>query len=67
MSTSVRVILCAFAVLMGLSGIASPSSRPHSKWLDLPIDRLMEMADKDFADGGSKDTALMCYTIVANR
>ena len=67
MSTSVRVILCAFAVLMGLSGIASPSSWPHSKWLDLPIDRLMEMADKDFADGGSKDTALMCYTIVANR
>ena len=67
MSTSVRVILCFLAVLMGLPSVALPSSREHSKWLDMPLERLIDMADKDFADGGSKDTALMCYTIVANR
>ena len=52
---------------MGLPGLALPALREHSKWLDLPLERLIAMADKDFADGGSKDTALMCYTIVANR
>ena len=67
MSTSVRAIVCFLAVMMGLPGIALPTSREHSKWLDLPLERLIDMADKDFADGNKKDTALMCYTIVANR
>ena len=67
MSTIVRAIVCFLAVLMGLPGLALPALREHSKWLDLPLERLIGMADKDFADGGSKDTALMCYTIVANR
>ena len=53
--------------MVGLSSLALPALREHSKWLDLPLERLIDMADKDFADGGSKDTALMCYTIVANR
>lgn len=57
-----------FLVLMtGVPGIALASSREHRKLLDLPIERLLNMADKDFTDGGSKDTALMCYTIAANR
>ena len=47
--------------------LALAPSREHSKWLNLPAEQLLDMADKDFADGGSKDTALMCYTIVANR
>ena len=67
MSTIVRAIVCILAVLTGLTGIALPASREHSKLLDMPLERLIDMADKDFADGGSKDTALMCYTIVANR
>lgn len=67
MSTIVRVILCVVAVLMGLPSVAQPTPREHSKWLDLPLERLIGMADKDFGDGGRKDTALMCYTIVANR
>ena len=67
MSTIVRAIVCFLAVLMGLPGLALPALREHSKWLDLPLERLIAMADKDFTDGGSKDTALMCYTIVANR
>ena len=53
--------------MVGLPSLALPALREHSKWLDLPLERLIDMADKDFADGGSKDTALMCYTIVANR
>jgi len=52
---------------MGMPGYALAPSREHSKWLELPIERLIEMADKDFNDGNKKDTALMCYTIVANR
>ena len=67
MSTIVRVILCVVAVLMGLPSVAQPTPREHSKWLDLPLERLIGMADEDFGDGGRKDTALMCYTIVANR
>ena len=67
MSTIVRAIVCLLAVMVGLPSLALPALREHSKWLDLPLERLIDMADKDFADGGSKDTALMCYTIVANR
>ena len=67
MSQSVRVILCAIALMMGLAGHAVSQSWEHSKWLNLPMDRLLDMADKDFNDGNKKDTALMCYTIVANR
>ena len=47
--------------------IEPSESLSHSKWLNLPAEQLLDMAGKDFADGGSKDTALMCYTIVANR
>ncbi len=67
MSTIVRAIVCLLAVMVGLPSLALPALREHSKWLDLPLERLIGMADKDFANGGSKDTALMCYTIVANR
>ena len=56
------------ALLAGVpSSGALELSREHSKWLNLPMDQLLEIADRDFANGGSKDTALMCYTIVANR
>ena len=67
MYRAIRVIICSLALIIGLQGLATSPSREHSKWLNLSPDQLMEMADKDFTDGGSKDTALMCYTIVANR
>ena len=57
------------AMIMGWTA-AVPAQSPsweHSKWLDLPIERLVAMADKDIADGNKKDTALICYTIAANR
>lgn len=65
MSQTLRVIVCAIILMTGAVG--HTQSWEHNKWINLPIDRLIEMGDKDFADGGSKDTALMCYTIVANR
>ena len=52
---------------MAITCHGAEQSLEHSKWLNLPIEKLVAMADKDFADGGSKDTALMCYTIIANR
>ena len=60
-------IVLFLVLATGLPGHALPPSRERSKWLDLPVEQLLEMADKDFTNGGSKDTALMCYTIVANR
>ena len=67
MSQAARVILCAIALLLCRTGLAHDQSWEHSKWLNLPIERLMDMADKDISNGNKKDTALMCYTIVANR
>ena len=63
----IRVIVFFLVLATGLQGLALAPSREHSKWLNLPVEQLLEIADKDFVDGGSKDTALMCYTIVANR
>lgn len=59
--------MCAIALLLCRTGLAHDQSWEHSKWLNLPIERLMDMADKDISNGNKKDTALMCYTIVANR
>lgn len=67
MYRAIRVIICFLALSVGLQVLALAPSREHSKWLNLPAEQLLDMAGKDFADGGSKDTALMCYTIVANR
>ena len=67
MNRSIRVIVGLLVLTLALQALALAPSREHSKWLNLPVDQLLEMADKDFTDGGSKDTALMCYTIVANR
>ena len=67
MNRAVRAIVCCLVLLMGMPSHALAPSREHSKWLDLPIQRLIEMADKDFNDGNKKDTALLCYTIVAGR
>ena len=35
--------------------------------MSLPSDRLDEMGYRDTLDGGRTDTAMVCYTIVANR
>ena len=67
MYRAIRVIICFLVLTAGLQVLALAPSREHSKWLNLPAEQLLDMAGKDFADGGSKDTALMCYTIVANR
>lgn len=67
MYRAIRVIICFLVLTAGLQALALAPSREHSKWLNLPAEQLLDMADKDFANGGSKDTALMCYTIVANR
>ena len=67
MTRTATAILCLLALMTGLTGHALAPSREHSKWLELPVERLLDMAGKDFDDGGSKDTALLCYTIVANR
>ena len=67
MHRTIRVIICFLVLTVGLQVLALAPSREHSKWLNLPAEQLLDMAGRDFADGGSKDTALMCYTIVANR
>ncbi len=59
------VLLLVLMTVLPCHALALPQN--HSKWLDLPVKQLLEMADKDFTDGGRKDTSLMCYTIIANR
>lgn len=59
--------MCVITLVMGGTSHALSQSWEHSKWLNLPTEQLLNMADKDFSDGNKKDTALMCYTIVANR
>ncbi len=67
MRQALSVILSIIALLMPATGLAGPSAREHSKWLSMPMEQLIAMADRDFADGNKKDTALMCYTIAAGR
>lgn len=67
MNKSLSVILLIVTLMMGLPCHGIAQSREHGKLLSMPAEQLLQMADRDFADGGSKDTALMCYTIVANR
>lgn len=67
MSQVLRSILLVVALLLSGTAPALSQSKEHSKWLNLPIERLADMADKDIADGNKKDTALLCYTIIANR
>lgn len=67
MNSVLRTIASVLVLLTLLPGYAITPSREHSKWLNLPMERLLDMADRDFSDGGNKDTALMCYTIVTNR
>ena len=57
------------AMMMGWTAAVPAQSQPweHSKWLNLPMERLVDMAEKDITDGNKKDTALICYTIVTNR
>ena len=63
MSTIVRAIVCLLAVMVGLPSLALPALREHSKWLDLPLERLIDMADKDFADGGSNPVSRWNVTL----
>lgn len=67
MCKSAQVISFLIALLLALPQHGLAQSREHSKWLNLPMRELIDMADKDLADGGGKDTALICYTIIANR
>ncbi len=46
---------------------AAEQSRMHQQWLALPSEQLMQMGDHDSADGGTKDSALVCYNIVVHR
>ena len=67
MNRLISALIYILVLSMALPCHALAPSREHSKWLNLPIDRLLAMADQDITDGNKKDTALMCYTIVANR
>lgn len=61
------IILFLLVLTMVLPGNALTPPREHSKWIKLSTDELLDMAKRDIANGGSKDTALMCYTIISNR
>ncbi len=67
MNSLLRAIASLLVLMTLLPGSAATPSREHSKWLNLPVEQLLEMANADVENGNKKDTALLCYTIVAGR
>ncbi|MBR1475460.1 MAG: helix-turn-helix transcriptional regulator [Muribaculaceae bacterium] len=54
-------------LLVAVWVMADAQSHGHSQWLQLSSNELAAMGQKDMRPGQPKDTALMCYTIVAGR
>ena len=57
----------ALTLLITIGANAAKQSSTHQQWLRLTSDQLMQMGKTDLKDGGTKDSALVCFTIVAGR
>ena len=51
MARTFWTIVCCFALALGSHCYAISPSGQHNKWLNLPVNRLVEMAAADQADG----------------
>lgn len=61
------VLLLTLFIHTNLPCAATGNNANHSKWLQLPTAQLQSMALSDFSNGGRKDTAMLCFTIIGNR
>lgn len=55
------------AVFLVWPCLAKTDDSVSQQWLQWPTEKLMEMVEADIGNGGRKDTAMLCLTIVANR
>lgn len=66
-----RIFHFAFLLLLMLgAGIRCTASRQpeyYYKWMSLPAEQLLQMGNRYSADNQAVDSALVCFTIVANR
>ena len=66
-----RILHFAFLLLLMLGAstrcLASRQSEYYYKWMSLPAEQLLRMGNRYSADNQAVDSALVCYTIVANR
>lgn len=60
-----HIVLWVLLVAAWLMAMGQP--RQHERWLRLSSAELAAMGQKDMRPGQPKDTALMCFTIVAGR
>lgn len=60
-----RWLLAVTLLIVWLMAMGQP--RQHERWLRLSSAELAAMGQKDMRPGQPKDTALMCFTIVAGR
>ena len=61
------LLLCLFFPMTVMAAAGERLPVEHGQWLQRPSQQLIDMADADMDNGGSKDTALVCYSIVVNR
>lgn len=59
-------LFLAVILLCALSSHAQKQSSDYSRWVNLPSEQLMEMGD-GYDRMSNADSAIVCYTIVANR
>lgn len=62
-----RSVFLLLAVFLVRPCLAKTDDSVSQKWLQWPTEKLMEMVEADIGNGGRKDTAMLCLTIVANR
>ena len=60
-------ITTLLAIIASVAVNGAEQTRLHQQWLRLTTEQLMEMGNTDMDNGGGKDTALVCYSIVAGR
>lgn len=66
-----RIFHFAFLLLLMLGAgtrcLASRQPEYYYKWMSLPAEQLLQMGNRYSADNQAVDSALVCFTIVANR
>lgn len=66
-----RILHFAFLLLLMLGAstrsLASRQPEYYYRWMSLPAEQLLQMGNRYSTDNQAVDSALVCYTIVANR
>ena len=56
-----------FLLLLCIPLVAMGQQPNHSKWMKMSTAQLLDIAQRDIDNGARKDTAVLCYSILANR